>query len=79
MYSICTKVSQDVLNKHASLKQKKVRGNHAPFMTKDFSKVLMNQKLETSILKILSSCNNSIKGNKKSYFQKVTQKGFANN
>ena len=51
MYSICTKVSQDVLNKHASLKQKKVRGNHAPFMTKDFNesktrnKYLKNLKL----------------------------------
>ena len=27
----------DTLNQHAPLKQKQVRGNHAPFMSKDLS------------------------------------------
>ena len=38
MYSNFTRIFQNVLNKHAPLKQNKVRGNHAPFMTKDLSK-----------------------------------------
>ena len=37
MYSNFTRIFQNVLNKHAPLKQKKLRGNHAPFMTKDLS------------------------------------------
>ena len=43
MYSILTRIFQNLLNKHASLKQKKVRGNHAPFMTKKLSKAIMNK------------------------------------
>ena len=43
MYSIFTRIFQNVLNKHAPVKQKKVRGNHAPFMTKDLSKAIMNK------------------------------------
>ena len=31
MYSICEGIFQNVLNKQAPLKQKNVRGNHAPF------------------------------------------------
>ena len=37
MYSNFTRIFQNVLNRHAPLKQKKLRGNHAPFMTKDLS------------------------------------------
>ena len=36
-------IFQNVLNKYAPLKQKKARGNHAPFMTKDLSKAIMNK------------------------------------
>ena len=43
MYSSFTRIFQNVLNKHATLKQKKIRGNHAPFMTKDLSKATMNK------------------------------------
>ena len=90
--SIFTRTFQNVLNKHAPPKQKNVRGNHAPFMTKDFSKAIMNKsKTRNRYLKWPSIenflamksarniCNNLIKTNKKFYFQKVTQKGFANN
>ena len=38
-----TEIFNDILNNHAPLKQKQVRGNHAPFMTKDFSKAIMNK------------------------------------
>ena len=66
--------------------------NHASFMTKDFSKVIMNKSKtrngyfkwpsRENFLAMKSArnfCNNLIKTNKKSYFQNVTQKGFANN
>ena len=43
MYSNFTRIFQNVLYKHAPLKQKKVRGNHALFMTKDLSKAIMNK------------------------------------
>ena len=52
MYSKFTRTFQNVLNKHGPLKQKKVRGNHAPFMSKDFSKAIMNKsKTRTRYLK----------------------------
>ena len=84
------KTFQNVSNKHAPLKQKKERGNHAPFMTKDLSKAIMNKsKTRNRYLKwpprenfltmknAKNLCNNLIKTNKKFYFQNVTQKGFA--
>ena len=37
------KLFNDVLNHHARLKQKQVRGNHAPTMTKDLKKAIMNK------------------------------------
>ena len=43
IYSMCIRIFQNVLNKHVPLKQNKVRGNHAPFMTKDLSKAIMNK------------------------------------
>ena len=43
MHSISTRTFQNVLNKHAPLKQNKERGNHAPFLTKDLSRAIMNK------------------------------------
>ena len=83
MYSNFTRIFQNVINKHAPLKQKKVRGNHAPFMTKDLSKAIMNKsKTRNRYLKWPSKenflgmksaknlCNNLIKTNKKILFSK---------
>ena len=42
IYSIFTKVFRLVLDKHASLKVKKVRGNQGPLMTKELGKAIMN-------------------------------------
>ena len=42
-YKKLTEIFNDILNHHAPLKQKQVRGNHAPFMTKDLSKAIMNK------------------------------------
>ena len=33
----------DIFNHHEPLRQKQVRGNHSPFMTKDLSKEIMNK------------------------------------
>ena len=38
----------DILNFHALLKQKQVRGNQAPFMTKELSKAIMVYKIKSS-------------------------------
>ena len=35
--------NNNILNNHAPLKQKQVRGNHTPFMTKDLSTVITNK------------------------------------
>ena len=43
MYSNFKRIFQNVLNKHAPLKQKKVRGNRAPFMGNALSKAIMNK------------------------------------
>ena len=38
-----SEIFNDILNHHTPLNQKQVRGNHAPFMTKDLSKATMNK------------------------------------
>ena len=43
MYSTFTKVFRLVLDKHAPLKVRKVRGNQDPFIAKQFSKAIMNK------------------------------------
>ena len=43
IYSTFTKAFRLVLDKHAPLKFKKVRGNQGPFMTKELSKAIMNK------------------------------------
>ena len=92
MYSNFTRIFQNVLNKHAPLKYKKVRGNHAPFMTKDLSKAIMNKSKTRNkyhkwpsrenflaMKRAKNFCNNQIKTNKRVYFQRVTKKGFVSN
>ena len=90
--SIFTRIFLNISQKCAPLKQKKVRGNHAPFTTKDLSKAIINKSKtrnryvkwpwRESVLAMKSAkslCNNLVNIYKKSYFQKFTQKGFANN
>ena len=51
-YSKLTEIFQEILQKHASLKSKQVRGNHAPFMNKELSKIIMNKsRLRNKYLK----------------------------
>ena len=66
MYSVFTRIFQNVLNKHAPRKQKKTRGNHAPFMNRDLSNGIMNKsKTRNMYLKWLSGENFLIMKNAK--------------
>ena len=42
-YKKLFEIFNDILNYHAPLKEKQVRGNHAPFMTKELSKTIMEK------------------------------------
>ena len=51
-YSKLTEIFQEIIQKHLPLKSKQVRGNHAPFMNKELSKVIMNKsRLRNKYLK----------------------------
>ena len=81
-----SEIFSEVLNYHASLKQKSVRGNHAPFMTRELSKTIMNKsKVKNSYVKGLSRKNfvaykkaknkcNSLTGKAKRKFFKAATK-----
>ena len=80
-----------VLDKHAPIKKKLLRGNEAPFMTKELSKAIMNRsKLKNRYTKWPSCetlafkkqkniCKNLNKKTKKNYFSKITSKGVKGN
>ena len=42
-YKRLIEIFNDVLNQYVPRKQKQIRGNHAPFMTKDLRKVIMKK------------------------------------
>ena len=42
-YTKMSEIFSEVLNYHAPLKQKSVRGSHAPFMTRELSKAIMTK------------------------------------
>ena len=92
MYSTFSDVFRSVLDRHTPLKRKMIRGNQKPFMTKQLSKAIMNRsKLKNRYIKWPSrenfldykkaknTCNHLNKFAKKSYFDKVTSKGFVSN
>ena len=89
MCSTFTKAFRLVLDKHAPLKVKKVRGNLGPFMTKELSKAIMNKSKirnryqkwpsRENVLTLKETkkfCNKLTKSIKKTYFCKVTGKDF---
>ena len=92
MSSTFCDVFRSVLDRHAPLKRKMTRGNQGLFMTQQLSKAIMNRsKLRNRYIKWPSrenfldykkaknTCNNLSKFAKKSYFDKVTSKGFVSN
>ena len=82
----------DILNFHAPLKEKHIRGNHAPFMTKELSKAIMEKsKARNKYLKWPSrenyvshkksknKCNSLTRKAKKLFFKKATKDGIMTN
>ena len=74
------------------LKQKQIRGNRAPFMTKDLSKAIMNKsktknkylswpsrKIFISHKKIKNKCNSLTKKVKRHFFKQATKNGIMTN
>ena len=57
-YTKMSEILFEVLNYHVTLKQKSVRGNHAPFMTRELSKAIMTKsKAKNSYVKWSSRDN----------------------
>ena len=92
MFSSFTETFRRVLDKHAPLKTKRVRGNQSPFLTKELSKEATNKsKTRNKYIKWPSGenflvmkraknyCNNLTRTTKKNFFHRVTKSGFANN
>ena len=80
------------MEKHAPLKKKIVRGNHAPFITKDLRKAIYNRsRLKNKYLKNPSEVNEKLyksqrnkcvsirKKSIKQYFSNITSKGIVTN
>ena len=91
-YSKLTEIMSEVLEKHAPLKTKTIRGNQAPFMNKRSSKAIMNKsRIRNKYLqwpsredflaykKIKNKCNNLLRKSKKKYFQENANEGSVSN
>ena len=81
-----------MLNKHAPKKQKSLRGNHSPFMTKELSKAIMNRsRLENKFLncqteesknaynKQQNFCVSLFRKTKKDYYNNLNIKNVCDN
>ena len=77
-YSKLIEIFQEILQKHAPLKSKEVRGNHAFFMNEELSKLIINKsRLRNKYLK-WPSRENFPRKTKKRYFEYVAKnKNFA--
>ena len=84
-----TEIFNDIINHHAPLKQKQVRENHAPFLTQELSKAIMNKsKAKNKYLnwpprenfisckRTKSKCNSFTKKAKKYSFKEATKDGI---
>ena len=72
-YSKLTEIFQEILQKHAPLKSKEVRSNHAFFMNKELSKLIINKsRLRNKYLK-WPSRENFPRKTKKRYFEYVAK------
>ena len=90
-FAVFSSVFRDVVDRHAPLKQKMVRGNNAPFMTKQLNKAIMDRSriknrylkwptenfLELKKAKRLSK--NLTKKGKKQYFKSVSSMDLTTN
>ena len=91
-YTKLPEIFSEVLNYHAPLKQKSVRGNHAPFMTRELSKAIMTKsKVKNSYVKWPSrenfvaykkakdKCNSLTRKAKRTFFKEATKSGVMSN
>ena len=91
-YSALSDKVREVIDKHAPLKTKFLRGNNAPFMTKELRKAIMNRSRLTSrynkwksrenFLKLEESRNNVKKltfAAKKDFFKNASEDGIMTN
>ena len=91
-YDKLSEIFVDILNHHAPLKEKQIRSNHAPFMTKELSKAIMeksksrNKYLKwpsrenyVSYKKSKNKCNSLTKKAKKIFFKEATKDGIMSN
>ena len=57
-YGVYERIFLSVLDKHAPLKKKRIRANHAPYLTKPLRKAIMKRsELKTKYYKHLSDSN----------------------
>ena len=90
-YQHLTEVLSTILDNHAPMKTKKVRGNQAPFMNRQLSKIIMDKsRLRNKYLKwpsrenfltykkVKNRCNNLIKRSKKNYFENAGGENSSN-
>ena len=91
-YDCFSNLYKNIIDKHAPLKEKKIRGNDAPFMTKELRKAIMDRsRYKNKYLKYPSrenflnmkrmknKCNSLCKKAKKAYFKESTKQGFSTN
>ena len=91
-YDVLTKQVRMVIDKHAPIKSKKVRGNNKPFVTKDLRRAIMKRsRLRTKYNNWKSrenyiayrqakrDCDKETEIAKYQYFSRATEKGILNN
>ena len=84
-YFKLTEIFSSILNKHAPIKPKQIRGNQAPFMNNSLSKTIMQKsKVQNKYLKwpscenflnykkVKNKCNSLLRKSKKEYFKNVS-------
>ena len=91
-YELITNVFSNIVEKHAPLKKKFLRGNQAPFMTKEFRKAIYNRsRLRNKFCKIPSEENEKLykkqrnkcvairKKSIRNYFNKIANRNIVTN
>ena len=84
-YLNLTEIFLSILDKHAPIKPKQIRGNQAPFMNRSISKIIMQKsKVRNKYLKwpscenfltykkVKNTCNSLVRKSKKEYFQNLS-------
>ena len=89
-YNDFSNLFKEITDKHVPIKQKKVRGNNAPFMAKEHGKAIMDRlRLRNKYLKypyrenfvnmkkMKNKCNSICRKSKIKYLKRSTEKGIS--